>query len=98
MWKMGIEFLKDSTVPISTRIHNYREFLRDFRKEKQKRKMRKFREINGFDATDDDAKRKIVDELFYEVFQRYPVDDEERNEYTHSSSNMGIMKIGWRPL
>jgi hypothetical protein len=95
--KIGLSYLEDTTCSISRRIHNFRVFLRKQRIEKEKNAMIKFKAENGFEATDDVAKRKVVDSLFYSVYQRYPVDDTERNEYTYTGTSLNIMKIGWRP-
>jgi hypothetical protein len=96
---IGISFMNDASLPINTRIYKYRGFLREYRNERIKAQMERFREVNGFDPTDDDAKRKLVDELYYEVFQRYPKDDDERNKYTYSYRRiMNMMMIGWKPI
>jgi len=96
--EIGREYIKDDSVPVPRRINNWRIFLREYRKEKEKIEMEQFQEINGFAATDDDAKRKLINELFCEIMQRYPKDDDERNEYTYVRNKNGMMKIGWRPL
>jgi len=89
--------MEDLSVPISKRLKNLRIFLRCFNKEKEKLDMVKFKQINGFAADDDHAKRTLVDHLMYETLGRYPMDDEERNQYTCSRENP-MMKIGWRPM
>lgn len=95
---IGMAFLNDASLPINIRVYKYRGFLREYRNERVKIQMKRFREINGFDPTDDDAKRKLVDELYYEVFQKYPKDDDERNKYTYSHRRiMNMMMIGWKP-
>jgi hypothetical protein len=94
--EVGKTFIEDDSIPVPKRIKNLRIFLRTFHKEKEKLKMAQFKQINGFAADDDDAKRALVDQLVYEIFNRYPKDDEERNRYTHSRENY-MMRIGWKP-
>ena len=94
--EVGKIFIEDITIPVSKRVKNLRIFLRSFHKEKEKIKMQHFKQITGFAADDDDAKRALVDKLVYEMFNRYPKDDEERNHYTHSRENY-MMRIGWKP-
>jgi len=94
--ELGKTFIADDSIPVPKRIRNLRIFLRTFHKEKEKINMIHFKQINGFAADDDDAKRALVDNLVYEVLNRYPKDDEERNRYTHSREN-GMMRIGWKP-
>lgn len=93
--EVGMTFFEDLSIPVSKQVKNWRAFLKQFRKEKEKQSMALFREINGFAADDDEAKRALVDALFVEHLQRYPKDDDERNEYTRSPNPM--MMIGWRP-
>ena len=94
--KNGLIYLNDLSLSVSKRIANLRIFLREYYEEKERVNREQFRIINGFDATDDDAKRAVVDELFLVVFQRYPKDDHERNDYTYSPIT-NMMRIGWRP-
>jgi hypothetical protein len=92
----GHIYLNDASMPVSKRIHAFQKFLREFRVEKEKLTMQHFKEQNGFEATDDDAKRTLVDGLFHKLHGSYPKDDEERNSYI-SASYGSIMKIGWTP-
>ena len=94
--RQGLTYMKDYSLSVSDRINKLRIFLREYDKEKEQADREKFLKINGFDATDDDAKRALVDELFLVYAQRYPKDDWERNEYTHSP-HTELMRIGWRP-
>jgi hypothetical protein len=93
---IGRSIISDLSVPVTKRIHIWRQYLREYRQEKNKIMMQHFQEINGFAATDDDAKRALIDELFFDIFRRLPKDDEERNQYTSCRSTQ-MMKIGWRP-
>jgi len=94
--EVGRIYLNDASMPVSKRIHAFQKFLREFRVEKEKLTMQLFKEQNGFEATDDDAKRSLVDGLFHNIHGSYPKDDEERNSYI-SASYGSIMKIGWTP-
>jgi len=93
---IGVQTLSNTAVPLSTRIKSWRTYLRDYRRASEQIMMEQFKEKNGFDAEDDDAKRALVDGLYYEVFQTYPKGDMERNEYTKSHEGLDIMRIGWR--
>ena len=93
---IGYSIIADPSVPVPKRIDNWRTYLREYRQEKTKIMMKHFQEINGFAATDDNAKRALVDELYFEVFHKLPKDDEERNKYT-SCRDTPMMKIGWKP-
>ena len=93
--EVGKLFFQDLSIPVAKQVQDWRTFLKEFRKEKEKQSMALFKEINGFAADDDDAKRALVDQLCYEITKRYPKDDDERNEYTHSPNH--LMMIGWRP-
>ena len=93
---IGRSIISDLSIPVTTRIDNWRKYLREYRQEKTKIMMKLFQEINGFAATDDDAKRALVDELYFEIFQKLPKDDEERNKYTLCRVTP-MMRIGWRP-
>ena len=92
----GRAYLNDDSMPVYKRIHAFQQFLREFRVEKEKLTMKYFKERNGFEATDDDAKRSLVDRLFQKARGSCPKDDDERNEYI-SASYDSIMKIGWTP-
>ena len=91
--EIGSIFIHDISMPVSQRVKALRSFMRDLRIESEKIKMAQFKQLNGFAADDDDAKRVLVDQLVYNHSKRYPRDDDERNEYISSP----IMKIGWRP-
>lgn len=82
-------------MPVSQRIQKLRIFLKEFRIESEKLKMVQFKQINGFAADNDHAKRALIDQLVYQHLKQYPKDDDERNEYIPSRNLM--MKIGWRP-
>ena len=92
----GRAYLNDESMPVSKRIYTFQQFLREFRREKERMTMQYFKEQNGFEATDDNAKRSLVDRLVRKVRGTNPKDDEERNEYI-SASYGSIMKIGWMP-
>jgi hypothetical protein len=92
----GRAYLNDDSMTVSKRIHAFQQFLREFRVEKEKLTMQYFKEQNGFEATDDDSKRSLVDRLFRKACGSSPKDDEERNLYI-SASYGSIMKIGWKP-
>jgi len=94
--EVGRIYLNDDSMPVYKRIHAFQQFLREFRVEKEKLTMQYFKEQNGFEATDDDAKRALVDRLFQKARGSSPKDDEERNSYI-SASYGSIMKIGWTP-
>lgn len=92
----GRAYLSDASMSVSKRIHAFRQFLREFRVEKEKLTMQHFKEQNGFEATDDDSKRALVDRLIQKARCQPAKDDEERNLYI-SASYGSIMKIGWKP-
>jgi len=92
----GRAYLSDDSMPVSKRIHAFQQFLREFRVEKEKLTMELFKEKNGFEATDDVAKRSLVDHLYRKICGRNPKDDEERNSCIPASYG-SIMKIGWTP-
>lgn len=94
--EIGKMVMADHSISVPKRVETLRIFLREFRKESEKIKMEQFQKINGFAADDDQAKRNLIDELVYHYWNRYPKDDDERNEYAHSQENP-MMKIGWRP-
>jgi len=94
--EIGTIFMEDVSVSVVKRIQHFRKFLKEFRKESERLKMEQFEKQNGFAATDDRAKRILVDQMVYTYLKRYPKDDDERNEYTYSNSNP-MMRIGWRP-
>ena len=92
----GRAYLNDDSMTVSKRIHAFQQFLREFRVEKEKLTMQHFKEQNGFEATDDDSKRALVDRMVRKARGSSPKDDEERNSYI-SASYGSIMKIGWEP-
>jgi hypothetical protein len=92
----GRAYLNDYSMPVSKRIHAFQQFLREFHVEKEKLTMKHFKEQNGFEATDDDAKRALVDSMIRKARGSNPKNDEERNSYI-SASYGSIMKIGWEP-
>ena len=93
--EIGTIIMEDVSMPVSQRVKTLRTFLKEFRIESEKLKMAQFKQINGFAADDDHAKRALIDQLVYRHLKRYPKNDDERNEYTLSRNPM--MKIGWRP-
>ena len=92
----GRAYLNDDSMPVSKRIYMFQQFLREFRVEKEKLAMECFKKQNGFEATDDDSKRALVDSMIRKERGSRPKDDEERNSYI-SASYGSIMKIGWKP-
>lgn len=92
----GHAYMNDDSMTIPKRIYMFQQFLREFRREKEKLTMKYFKEQNGFEATDDDSKRALVDHMIQKVRGTSPKSDEERNEYI-SASYGHIMKIGWTP-
>ena len=92
----GSQLLHDTQYSISQRIQILRAWYREYREEKQRLQMEHFYQLNGFKATDDEAKRAIIDEAHYEVMGRYPKDDNERNLYT-KARNTPMMQVGWEP-
>lgn len=93
---VGSQLLKDPALPVAQRIQLFRTWFREYREEKQRLQMEHFYQVNGFEATDDEAKRALIDEAHYEVTGRYPADDKERNLYT-KSRNTPMMQVGWEP-
>ena len=74
-------------------------FLNEVAYYKEKQMMSQFYETNGFAATDDDAKRALIDELCRSS-SSCPTTDEERNELVHTNRPTewtDMMRIGWRP-
>ena len=60
--------------------------------------MQQFRLRNGFDATDDDAKRALIDAVYAETSLPPPTTDEERNAILEGEEDwIQMMRIGWRP-
>jgi len=60
--------------------------------------MKQFRLRNGFDATDDNAKRALIDEVYVEANLSPPTTDEERNAvFEEDDEWINMMRIGWRP-
>lgn len=92
----GRAYLNDDSMSVSKRIYAFQQFLREFRVEKEKLAMEYFKKQNGFEATDDNAKRALVDSMIRKARGTNPKDDEERNSYI-SASYGSIMKIGWKP-
>jgi len=67
---------------------------------KERQMMTQFYEKNGFNATDDDAKRALLYEICNEIYHLYPTTDDERNEIIQmgeSTEWTDMMRIGWRP-
>ena len=93
--EVGTIIIQDMSLSIPQRVKKLRTFMRDLRIESEKMKMDQFKQVNGFAADDDNAKRALVDQLVYNHLKRYPKDDDERNEYIRSHNPM--MEIGWRP-
>jgi hypothetical protein len=91
--EIGTIFIRDISMPFHQRVKTLRTFMKDLRIESEKIKMAQFKQLNGFAADDDHAKRALVDQLVYNHSKRYPKDDDERNEYISSP----MMQIGWRP-
>lgn len=91
--EIGTIFIHDISMPVSQRVKKLRTFMRDVRIEAEKMKMTQFKQLNGFAADDDNAKRALIDQVVYERLKQYPKDDDERNEYISSP----MMQIGWRP-
>jgi hypothetical protein len=76
-------------------------FLDEVAYHKEKQMMAQFREKNGFDATDDDAKRALLYEICNEIDYPYPTTDEERNEIIQMDDLTewtDMMRIGWQPM
>jgi len=93
--EVGTIIIQDMSLSIPQRVKKLRTFMRDLRIESEKMKMDQFKQVNGFAADDDNAKRALVDQLVYDHLKRYPNNDDERNEYISSRNPM--MEIGWRP-
>ena len=76
-------------------------FLDEVAYHKEKQMMIQFHEKNGFDATDDDAKRALLYEICNQIDYPYPTTDEERNEIIQmgdSTEWTDMMRIGWQPM
>lgn len=75
-------------------------FLNEVEYYKEKQMMSQFYELNGFAATDDDAKRALLYEICNETYHLYSATDEERNEIIQMGKPTewtDMMRIGWRP-
>lgn len=97
--KIGQVFLNDTQYTMKQRLDNWKNFLEEFFIERDKILMKSFKEKNGFEATDDDSKRKLIDTVFYEHCHRYPKDDYEREYYNYSHMvDRHLMRIGWKPF
>ena len=85
----GYEDLQQQLKEYMDRIQSYKEQL----------VMKQFQERNGFEATDDEAKRALIDEMCHTLQHPLPATDEERNQIIESDSSlwMEMMKVGWRP-
>jgi len=62
--------------------------------------MRRFKLINGFDATDDHIKRVLFGNCFKEVFGVYAESDEQLNqllEFIATDDWTDMIRIGWKP-
>ena len=92
--EVGTILMEDASFSVSQRVQIVRTFMKDFRKASETLKMERFKQLNGFAADDDNAKRALIDRLVYDQLKRYPKDDDERNEFAFSRNPM--MKIGWR--
>jgi hypothetical protein len=76
-------------------------FLDEVAYHKEKQMMIQFREKNGFDAIDDNAKRALLYEICNQIDYPYPTTDEERNEIIQmgdSTEWTDMMRIGWKPM
>lgn len=81
-------------------LEQMRAFLNEVDYYKEKQMMKQFYEINGFAATDDDAKRALLYEICNEIYHLYPTTDEERNEIIQMGKPTewtDMMRIGWQP-
>jgi hypothetical protein len=88
---------KEESTEIQTQLA---AFLDEVAYYKEQQMMIQFREKNGFDATDDDAKRALLYEICNEIYHLYPTTDEERNEIIQmgdSTEWTDMMRIGWCP-
>jgi hypothetical protein len=70
-----------------------RTFLHDLSRQKEIIDMKRFYTLNGFSAEDDDAKRALIDELYYAHTNEHLHTDEERNMWAEGNE---MMRIGWR--
>lgn len=70
-----------------------RTFLDDLLRQKEIIDMKQFYTLNGFGAEDDDAKRALIDELYYAHTHEHLHTDEERNLLADGDE---MMRIGWR--
>ena len=70
-----------------------RTFLHDLLRQKEIIDMKRFYTLNGFSAEDDDAKRALIDELYYDHTKEQLHTDEERNVWVEGDE---MMRIGWR--
>ena len=92
----GRIYLNDETMSVSKRVQALQQFIHEFQQEKERLSMVHFKETNGFEATDDNAKRSLVDKLYRKICGSHPKDDAERNACIPASYG-SIMKIGWTP-
>ena len=87
-----------SPAAIYARIARAHEFIRDYYTEKERIQMKRFLKQNGFEATDDDKKRELIDALHFEIRGTYPKNDTERNKWCRASTDdYKLFYIGWRP-
>lgn len=93
------QFLNDLAYSVVERVKRWRAFLRDVSVEKERILMAQFRALNGFDPTDDAAKRRTIDQVAKEMTGRTPLSDTARDWLTITSHPMRqMMRIGWRPI
>jgi hypothetical protein len=93
------QFLNDLIYSVTERVKRWRAFLREVSVQKERQLMAQFRALNGFDPTDDVAKRRTIDEVALQMTGRRPLSDTARNALTITAHPMRqMMRIGWRPI
>ena len=92
-------YLNDPAYPVAERVVRWRAFLREISIEKERQLRRTFYALNGFDANDRAAKRRVIDEVAWSITGRTPLSDTERDRLTDACTPLRpLMRIGWQPI
>jgi len=92
-------YLNDSAYPVPERVTRWRAFLHEVYTERERLLRTQFYQLNGFDATDDKAKRRVIDAVSLKMTGRQPTTDQERDRLTYCKHPLRpLMWIGWKPV
>lgn len=96
LYQTGLAIFQDETLSIPQRIGEWRHWIREYHRIMEKKEMELFEQENGFAATDDAAKRALIDHMCKMMQVPLPTTDAEYNTYTYSRRT-AMMQIGWFP-